>query len=144
MRAGATQGTGGRIPLSEGVDRGRPARRGRSGVESAAQALLQSQDGERHLIVGERVPARALIASIRAAVTGSPGEAKGSLSMTDAAQRFADDVDALPEAGGREQDGIRGGSKPLDELRSRRRALHAESGCGSASSTRGWTPRSTP
>ena len=52
-------------------------------TDEPAETLQQGQDRQRHLVVLERVAAVvAAIASIRAAVIGSPGEANGSLSMT--------------------------------------------------------------
>ena len=48
--------------------------------QQAPEPLLEREDRQRHLVIGERIAARAPIASRRAAVIGSPGEANGSLS----------------------------------------------------------------
>ena len=75
-------GTAGRSPSSAAADRARRARRGRCGAGSAGRAPAAARGSP--AAPGTRrtaSPPRALIASMRAAVIGSPGEANGSLSM---------------------------------------------------------------
>ena len=94
-------------------------------ADQPAEALLQREDRERHLILAEGgSPPRALIASIRAAVIGSPGDANGSLSMI--TQLSASPTTSTPcqklEVASSTAFGVR--LEVAQQRRARRRALH--------------------
>ena len=111
----------------EARDRGSPARRGRSGGGSAARAPAAAPGSP--AAPGSRRTHRRrapLMASIRAAVTGSPGEANGSLSMI--TQLSASPTTSTPcqklDVASSTAFGVR--PELVDQRRTRRRALHED------------------
>src|SRR5215471_10212344 len=91
-----------------------------------AEPLLQRKNRERHLILVER-----LATTSADRVDARRGDriawgGKRQFVDDDAAQRVADDVDALPEARRRKEDGMRRLAKLFEELRPWHRALHED------------------
>ena len=104
-------------------------------ADQTSEPLEQRQDRQRHLVVVEGLAAtRGDIASMRAAVIGSPGEANGSLSMITQLNCSPDDVDALPERGGRKQHGVRRRPELTRAARFAALCLAPASGYGSVAS----------
>src|SRR5207248_7486626 len=95
-------------------------------TDEAAEPLLQCKDGERHLVIAERVAAAGAdrFDARRGDRIGRRRERQ--LVDDDAAERFTDDVDALPEARRREQYRMRRRAELLQQLRSRQRSLRED------------------
>ena len=84
------------------------------------------QDGQRHLVVVERVAA---VGDDRLdARRGDRIARRGERQLVDdhAAQLLADHVHALPERRGRQQHGVRRGAELIQQHAPRRRALHEQ------------------
>src|SRR5262249_42972109 len=91
-----------------------------------SEALKKREDRQWDLIFTKRVAAGSVD---RFDPRGRDRIARGrerQLVDDHAAQSLADDVDALPEAGGREQDGVGRGLELAQQRRTRRRALNED------------------
>ena len=61
------------------------------------------------------LPPAASMAAMRALTTGSVGDGEGEAVDDDAGELLALDVDALPEGGGAEEDGVGGVAELLEQ-----------------------------
>ena len=93
---------------------------------SRPRPCCKREDRERDLIVGEGIAAARLDRFDSGGRDRIARRGKRQLVDDDAAERVAHDVHTLPEAGGREQHGIRCRAELLDQRRPRRRALHED------------------
>ncbi len=96
------------------------------GADEAAEALLEGDDGLRDLQVVEGVAAGCGDGVGAGFHDGVGGDGEGELVDDDAAELFALHVDALPETGGAEENGVRGVAELLEEDVAGGRALHEE------------------
>src|SRR5207302_9228408 len=101
-----------------GVEKGDDAAVG-AVTDEPSQPLRQGEGGEGRLIVRERVAATSLDRLKPGGRHRITRRGERQLVDDDAAQRLAGDVHALPEAGGREQYGVRRRSELIDERRPR-------------------------
>ena len=84
-------------------------------ADEAAEALLEGEDGRRDLVVVEGLAA-GLLDGLHAGLDDRiAGDGEGQTVDDDATERFALHVNALPEAGGAEEDGVRSGAKLLQQ-----------------------------
>jgi hypothetical protein len=95
-------------------------------TDEAAQALQQRKDGQRHLVLAERIAALHVQRFHPCGGHRIAGRGERQLVDDHAAQRVADDVDALPEARGREQDRVRRHAELGKQGRSRGASLHQQ------------------
>jgi hypothetical protein len=85
------------------------------GADEATEALLESEDGFRDLVVEEGTAAGLFDGFHAGLDDGVGGDGEGEAVDDDATESFALDVDTLPEAGGAEEDGIGRGAELLEE-----------------------------
>jgi len=76
------------------------------GTDESAKSLFQSEDGFGDLIVEERAAASFFDGFHACLDNGIAGDGEGQAVDDDATERFALDVDSLPETGGAEEDGV--------------------------------------
>ncbi len=96
------------------------------GADEAAEALFEGDDGLRDLEVVEGVAAGGGDGVGAGLHDGVGGDGEGELVDDDAGELLALDVDALPEGGGAEEDGVGGVAELLEEDVARGGALHHE------------------
>src|SRR5208283_2630776 len=84
-------------------------------ADKAAEALLEGEDSFRDLVVEERTAAGFFYRAHAGLDDGVGGYSEGQAVDDDATKRFALHVDALPEAGGAEEDGVRCGAELLEQ-----------------------------
>ena len=88
-------------------------------ADQAAEALPQRQNRQRHLVLVERLAAAGADGLDARGHHRIAGRRKRQLVDDHAAQRFADDVHALPEARRGEQDRVRRLAEPFQQQRAR-------------------------
>ena len=83
------------------------------GADEAAEALLEGEDGFRDLVVEEGF-ATGFFDGLHAGLDdGVGGDSEGQAVNDDATESFALHVNALPEAGGAEENGVGSGAEFL-------------------------------
>ena len=84
-------------------------------ADEAAEALLEGEDGGGDLVVEEGLAAGFFDGAHAGLDDGVAGDGEGQAVDDDATERFALHVDALPEAGGAEEDGVGRGAELLEQ-----------------------------
>ena len=84
-------------------------------ADEPAEALLEGEDGLGDLVVEEGTAAGFFDGLHAGLDDGIGGDGEGQAVDDDATERFALHVDALPEAGGAEEDGVGRGAKLLKQ-----------------------------
>jgi hypothetical protein len=84
-------------------------------ANEAAEALLESEDGFRDLVVEEGTTAGFFDSAHTGLDNGVGGNGERQAINDDATEGFALNVNSLPEAGGAEEDGVGGGAELFEE-----------------------------
>ncbi len=84
-------------------------------ADEAAKSLLEGEDSFGNLVVEKRTAAGFFDGAHAGLDDGVGGNSEGQAVDDDAAERFALNVDALPEAGGAEEDGVGSGAEFFEE-----------------------------
>ena len=95
-------------------------------ADEAPEPLLERQNRQGHLVVAERIAAPLANGVDSCGGNRVAGRCERQLVDDHAAERFADDIDTLPEARGGEQHGVRRRAELLQQLRARRGTLRED------------------